>query len=111
MAEDLIRRAADMLLGGATLLSQPCPYCTGVRVLKDGQALCVNCGREPKKRTDIPQNTTVPPNSKELLKDVLDKKVQSLSKELEKETDHKRQQDILNSLNSLLDALEKIKKR
>ena len=37
-----------MLLKGATLISDPCPYCKGVRVMKDGHALCVNCGREAK---------------------------------------------------------------
>ena len=39
-----------MLLKGATLLSDPCPYCKGVRVMKEGQALCISCGREPMKK-------------------------------------------------------------
>ncbi len=43
-----------MLLKGATLLSEHCPYCKGVRVMKDGHALCVSCGREPEKK-DIPK--------------------------------------------------------
>ena len=41
------RRAAEMLLRGATLVAEPCPYCAGVRVMKDGRALCVSCGSEP----------------------------------------------------------------
>ena len=41
MAEDLRKKAAEMLLNGATLLSEPCPYCKGVRVMKDGKALCL----------------------------------------------------------------------
>ena len=49
MSQDNVRRAAEMLLGGATLLAQPCPYCSGVRVMKDGRALCVTCGSEPEK--------------------------------------------------------------
>ena len=48
MSKELTKKAVDMLLSGATLLSQPCPYCKGVRVMKDGNALCVNCGKEPK---------------------------------------------------------------
>ena len=40
MAEELRKKAAEMLLNGATLLSEPCPYCKGVRVMKEGQALC-----------------------------------------------------------------------
>jgi len=42
-----------MLLKGATLLSEPCPYCKGVRVMKEGQALCTKCGRKPEKREII----------------------------------------------------------
>ena len=47
MSNDLTKKAVKMLLNGATLLSEPCPYCKGVRVMKDGHALCVNCGKEP----------------------------------------------------------------
>ena len=40
MAHGLEKRAAEMLLNGATLLAEPCPYCSGVRVMKSGSALC-----------------------------------------------------------------------
>jgi len=50
MTKDLTKKAAEMLLNGATLLSEPCPYCTGVRVMKEGQALCISCGREPERK-------------------------------------------------------------
>ena len=50
MSKDLTKKAAEMLLKGATLLSEPCPYCKGVRVMKDGHALCISCGREPEKK-------------------------------------------------------------
>ena len=36
MSEDVRKKAIEMLLSGATLLSEPCPYCKGVRVMKDG---------------------------------------------------------------------------
>ena len=42
MSKGLTKKAVDMLLAGATLLSEPCPYCKGVRVMKDGNALCIN---------------------------------------------------------------------
>ena len=42
MVEDLTKKAAEMLLKGATLLSEPCPYCKGVRVMKEGQAVICN---------------------------------------------------------------------
>ena len=56
MPDELTKRAVDMLLGGATLLSEPCPYCKGVRVMKNGNALCVSCGKQPEKRSESPED-------------------------------------------------------
>lgn len=47
MPDANVKKAAEMLLAGATMVAQPCPYCSGVRVMKDGQALCVSCGSRP----------------------------------------------------------------
>ena len=46
MSKDLTKKAVEMLLKGATLVSEPCPYCKGVRIMNDGHALCVTCGKE-----------------------------------------------------------------
>ena len=107
MSKDITKKAVDLLLTGATLLSEPCPYCSGVRVMKDGNALCINCGREPKNeiKKEITENT----ESNSTL-ETLEKKLDMLSKELEKESDHEKQQNILNSINSLVEILEKMKK-
>lgn len=107
MSNDLTKRAVEMLLQGATMLKEPCPYCSGVRVMKEGHALCVSCGREPEKR-NVPQQNNK--EQKTSLLDILEKKLQTLSKELEQETDHEKQQAILKSLNSVIDAIDKIKK-
>ena len=45
------------------------------------------------------------------LKQTLDKKLEDLSKELEKETDHDKQQAILKSINSVLEMIDKIKEK
>ena len=76
--------------------------------MKDGHALCISCGREPEKK-DVPVV-----NQKEIqssLSETLEKKLAVLSKELEEEKDHTKQQEILNSINSLLEAMDKIKKK
>ena len=52
MSDDIRRKAIEMLLNGATLLSEPCPYCKGVRVMKNGDALCVSCGKSPDKEIE-----------------------------------------------------------
>jgi len=108
VSKDLTKKAVEMLLQGATLLREPCPYCSGVRVMKEGQALCVSCGREPEKR-DVPQQDNK--EQKTSLLETLEKKLEEISKELEQESDPERQQVILKSINSLIEAVDKIKRR
>ena len=107
MKKDLTKKAAEMLLQGATLLSEPCPYCAGVRVMKEGQALCISCGREPEKK-DIPKEKNQQESTLSL-EDTLEKKLKFLSKELEEESNYEKQQEILKTINSLLETLEKSK--
>ena len=109
MSEELRKKAAEMLLNGATLLSEPCPYCKGVRVMKEGQALCTKCGRKPEKRKiSLEKNEEKEENH---LKKTLERKLESLSKELEQEMNHDNQQNILKSINSVLEMIDKIKEK
>ena len=108
MSKDLTKKAAEILLKGGTLLSEHCPDCKGVRVMKDGHALCISCGREPEKK-DIPNEKTQQ-GTNSSLEEILEKKIEHLSKELEQENDHEKQQLILKSINLLLETMEKMKK-
>ena len=107
MTNDHTKKAAEMLLNGATLLSEPCPYCKGVRVMKDGHALCISCGREPEKK-QVPKEK-IQQLKKSPLEETLDKKMKDLVMELEQENDHEKQQKILKSINLVLETIEKIK--
>lgn len=107
MSTDLTKKAVEMLLKGATLLSEPCPYCKGVRVMMNGNALCVNCGKEPEKQDiePIEKKEEKPSTAME----ILEKKLQTLSRDLEEEKDHEKQEKILKSINSLIESLSKLK--
>ena len=105
MSKDLTKKAVEMLLKGATLISDPCPYCKGVRVMKDGHALCVNCGREAKE-DDIPIQEKI--ESSPFAK--FEQKLKELYEELEHEKDHQKQQQIMKSITDLMALLEKLKK-
>jgi len=107
VTNDHTKKAAEMLLNGATLLSDPCPYCKGVRVMKDGHALCISCGREPEKK-QVPKEK-IQQSKKSPLEETLDKKMKDLVIELEQENDHEKQQKILKSINLVLETIEKIK--
>jgi UPF0148 protein len=109
VSKDLTKKAAEILLKGGTLLSEHCPYCKGVRVMKNGHALCISCGREPEKKEIPNEKTQQGTNSS--LEEILEKKIEHLSKELEQENDHEKQQLILKSINLLLETMEKMKNR
>ena len=107
MSQDVRKKAVEMLLKGATLLAEPCPYCKGVRVMKDGNALCVSCGKEPDQTVVEQQKTDQKTNP---FLDSLNKKLEDLAKQLESEKDLEHQQQILKSINSLLETIQKAQK-
>ncbi|NWJ43486.1 hypothetical protein HX802_02260 [Marine Group I thaumarchaeote] len=106
MPNDLTQKAIKMILSGGTLLSEPCPYCKGVRVMKDGHALCVNCGREPEQKPTKTQ--TKEKKSISTLK-TLEQKLEKLSTQLEKENKPAKQQELIKSIDLLIDIIAKLK--
>ena len=106
MPNDLTQKAIKMILGGGTLLSEPCPYCKGVRVMKDGHALCVNCGKEPEQKPT--KTETKKKKSISALK-TLEKKLEKLSSQLEKENEPSKQQELIKSIDSLIGIIAKLK--
>ena len=95
-----------MILNGGTLLSEPCPYCKGVRVMKDGHALCVSCGKEPEEKQVKTQNKEE--DSTSTLK-TLEKKLEKLSSQLEKEENPPKQQELIKSIDLLINLIAKLK--
>ena len=106
MPDDLTQKAIKMLLSGGTLLSEPCPYCKGVRVMKDGHALCINCGKEPEEKQVKTQNKEK--DSTSTLK-TLEKKLEKLSSQLEKEENPSKQQELIKSIDLLINLIAKLK--
>lgn len=104
---ELTKKAVEMLLKGATLLSDPCPYCKGVRIMKEGNAFCVNCGKEGK--ADDMVDTEKKGNVEMSSYDKLDQKLKELADELHLEKDYAKQQAILKSINEILMVREKLK--
>ena len=106
MPNDLTQKAIKMILNGGTLLSEPCPYCKGVRVMKDGTALCVNCGKKPdqkpiKKRAKIKKSN--------IALSTLERKLEKLSHQLEKENNPTKQQELIKTIDSLIGVMAKLK--
>jgi len=106
LPNDITQKAIKMMLNGGTLLSEPCPYCKGVRVMKDGYALCVNCGKEPKQKPTKIQ--TKEKKSVSTLK-TLEQKLEKLSSQLDVENEPVKQQELIKSIDSLIDVIAKLK--
>ena len=106
MPNDLTQKAIKMILSGGTLLSEPCPYCKGVRVMKDGHALCVNCGREPEQK---PTKTQTKEKNFIFTLKTLEQKLEKLSSQLEREEEPAKQQELIKSIDSLIDIIAKLK--
>ena len=74
--------------------------------MKDGDALCVNCGKTPDK--EIEKNVKEKTNDSPL--ENLEKKLEDLTNRLSNEQNPEKQQDILKSINLLIDTISKLKK-
>ena len=105
MSEEIRKKAIEMLLNGATLLSEPCPYCKGVRVMKEGNALCVSCGKRPHK--DIEKESKMVEGNSPMKQ--LENKLQDMTDELSKENGAQKQQEMLKSINLLIETIAKLK--
>ena len=106
MQNDLTQKAIKMILSGGTLLSEPCPYCKGVRVMKDGHALCVNCGKEPEQK---PTKTRIKEKKSIFTLKTLEQKLEKLSTQLEREDQPAKQQELIKSIDLLIDVIAKLK--
>ena len=106
MSEEIKKKAVEMLLNGATLLSEPCPYCKGVRVMKEGDALCINCGKSPHK--ELEKRDQKIENESPIKK--LEAKLQIMTDEVSNEKDLEKQQNLLKTINLLIDTIAKLKK-
>jgi len=109
VSKELTKKAVEMLLKGATLVSDPCLYCKGVRIMKDGNAFCVNCGREGKEEKLVSIESTEEKKENSSI-GKLEAKLKELTDELQREKNYEKQQQILRSINEILSVKEKLKK-
>ena len=73
--------------------------------MKDGDALCVSCGKSPDK--EIEENSQKIEEKSPVIQ--LEEKLQNITDELSKEKDTQKQQQMLKSINLLIDTISKLK--
>lgn len=107
------KEAIKMLLNGATLSKVPCPYCHGVRVIKNGYALCIQCGQKPNqknyeyKKQNRDKINKLSKNENSII--ILNEKFNKLCNKLENEDDYDVQYKILLVAEIIMNILSKLK--
>jgi uncharacterized Zn finger protein (UPF0148 family) len=87
-----LKNAADFLLSGGTLLSEPCNKCSGIQIRKNNEIKCIICGN-----TTLSENNTTKEVEKIVDKDYADQ----LSGKIIKRLNH-----LLNGIGSDKNLLE-----
>ena|SRR5919112_6022965 len=140
MNNDILKKGADYILKGGTLLSEPCQDCNGLLIKFKGNILCLNCqgnekkqiqlNNENKRSNEIKEVQIEQKNSNEnmmdkiykfqnfdeynnilqQIKETIIKKIIDINKSIDSENDIDKQQKNLKVLILYLKTLKKINK-
>lgn len=108
-----IKKMAELLRAGATMMAETCPDCkVPIFRLPDGEMICPGCDRKVvfAKSTEA-EKVAAQSSAASELEDVMQRKVKLIKEKMEKTDDPKELEGLSRSLSSLLDALEKVRKR
>ena len=107
-----LKNAADFLLSGGTLLSEPCNKCSGIQIRKNNEIKCIICGN-----TTLPEknNTTkefekiVDSNYADQLREKIIKRLNHLLNGIGSDKNLDEEEQRLRVIDSYIKILEKIK--
>jgi len=107
--DEALKRMADLLRQGATLLDIECPVChSPIFKLKSGEMYCATCQkivREEKEVTKTTQGVLMDSLNRTILK-----KLEELNSLIVAESDQERLAALLKNLAMWLDALERVRR-
>lgn len=111
LSEEGVRKMAQLLSGGATMLSKSCPKC-GAPLFrtKDGKVICASCGFTPEgevtgKPAEV-KETKAARITRDELNGILNEKLPFLVAELRKAKDPGKIRDLVSSIEKILGLLE-----
>ncbi|MBS7250710.1 MAG: hypothetical protein KIH08_09015 [Candidatus Freyarchaeota archaeon] len=111
MSEENIKKMANMLRRGASLLSQSCPQCGAPLFKIKGEIYCPACERKVvivKEGEQIPLNVEGSTLSDVSL--ILYEKLKETGESIKNENNPSRLQELLGIVVGILDALERLKR-
>lgn len=111
MKKKKTNKMVELLLSGATMLSNSCPVCSSPLFKVRGDIYCPTCDKkvliikEGEESSSIVSNVLLP-----RINEIVSSKLQELNKRMEEEKDPEKLHSIAKLLNELLDILEKIRR-
>jgi UPF0148 protein len=111
LSDENIKKTAELLRRGASLLSQSCPQCGSPLLKIKDEIYCPSCGKKVvivKEGEPIPSN--VEGGALSDLSSVLHTKLRETVESIKNETDPSRLQELLRIIVGILDALERLKR-
>lgn len=112
--DENVSKMAEMLLAGGKMLSKHCPECGSPLFELRGKTLCPVCSEKEESKEEKPGKIVEPEPRKpprDRLERVLLKKLDELAGELEKEANPRSMSEILELMKSILEILERVRKR
>ena len=139
MNNDILKKGADYLLRGGTLLSEPCQNCNGLLIKFKGNIMCLNCQkfdpndfhiesdtnlRQEKKESESKERPQIKANTNKIndlykienynnllsqIEETITKRIVESNKTISIENDLDKQQKNLKSLFLYLKVLKKLK--
>ncbi len=107
MQEEKIPKITEMLLAGGKMLRVHCGNCGSPLFEFQDKIKCPICGGIKKAPAARPN---AEPKSFDNLERILHKKIEEMSSQLEKETDHVKILELLKSIRGTLETVEKLRR-
>ncbi len=109
--DDKIKKMAEMLKQGYTMTSDICPSCNSPLFLKNDLLFCPSCNKQVIKITDDKEAISIIQESMlAKLNEVINSKIEELTKIIEKEKDIDNLNSYLRLLIAYLESIERIKR-
>ena len=106
MQEKHVTKITDMLLSGGKMLSIHCGECKSPLFEYQGKVMCPVCGE---REAEVPPKPAAKPAAIGAER-VLREKLDWVTGQLQKETDHRKISELLELMKSILEALERVKR-
>lgn len=107
-----IKKMAELLRSGATMMAESCPDCkVPIFKLPGGEMTCPGCGRRVVFAESSEAERLAHDSETSDLEVLLQKKIKSIKERMEATDDPRELESLSSSLSSLLDSLAKVRRR